>query len=197
MRTLMGWGAPWRGRSLVRLAQRTSHSPSSSLCHSYPAAACCASMCVCEEREEEERSGKVSHAREPGDKVECLAQNVYMCVILETNLRVQEALRVQSFFDKMLLVLCSGIVYCYTSGFLYSFSPHCGIVHLVQLRTVVHCWPEVGSIASTPVPEGGAHGGEVPSPVLHRVCGGVEVEGRGGRTTTGQHMPACRTVRQL
>lgn len=108
MRTLMGWGAPWRGRSLVRLAQRTSHSPSSSLCHSYPAAACCVSVGV----EEEGRSGKVSHAREPGDKVECLAQNVYMCVILETNLRVQEALRVQSFFDKMLLVLCSGIVYC-------------------------------------------------------------------------------------
>ena len=88
MRTPMGWGAPWRGRSLVRLAQRTSHSPSSSLCHSYPAAACCVSVCVGggereeEEREEEEgRSGKVSHAREPGDKVECLAQNVYMCVM--------------------------------------------------------------------------------------------------------------------
>lgn len=33
-----------------------------------------------EEEREEGRSGKVSHAREPGDKVECLAQNVYMCV---------------------------------------------------------------------------------------------------------------------
>ena len=47
MRTLKGWGAPWRGRGLVRLAQRTSHSPSSSLCHSCPAAACCVSVCVC------------------------------------------------------------------------------------------------------------------------------------------------------
>ena len=92
MRTLMGWGAPWRGRGLVRLAQRTSHSPSSSLCHSCPAAACCVSVCVCVgggggEEEEEGRSGKVSHAREPGDKVECLAQNVYMCVIQRISWR--------------------------------------------------------------------------------------------------------------
>ena len=77
MRTLKGWGAPWRGRCLVHLAQRTSHSPSSSLCHSCPAAACCVSVCVWGGGGKEEgRSGKVSHAREPGDKAECLAQNV-------------------------------------------------------------------------------------------------------------------------
>ena len=118
--------------------------------------------------------------------------------LLETNLRVQETLRAE-LLSQDVSQLCSGIIYCCTSedSFLYSSSPHCGIVHLVKLRTVVHCWPEVGSIASTPVPGGGAHGGEVPSPVLHRVCGGVEVEGRGGRPTAGQNMPACRSVRQL